>query len=282
MKEREEQRVCVKFCFNLDKTFKETFRMLQQAYGDDCLSRTQCYDWYRRFESGRTSIEDYPKSGRPVTSTNDDQIENVRAVIRGNRRLTVREVSEEVGISKSSCHSILTAKLLMHRVAAKFVPRLLSDEQRQNRSLISQELLQRAENDQEFLKNIITGDETWFYGYDVETKRQSSQWVGPSSPRPKKARQCRSSIKKMLIVFFDWKGVVHHEFVPPRQTVNKEFYLDVHRRLREAVRRKRPEAWKKKSWLLHHDNAPAHSSLLVRDFLAKHSTTLVPQPLLFS
>ena len=74
-------------------------------------------------------------------------------MIRGNRRLTVREVSEEVGISKSSCNSILIEKLLMHRVAAKFVPRLLSDEQRQNRSLISQELLQRAENDQEFLKS---------------------------------------------------------------------------------------------------------------------------------
>ena len=60
MKDLEEQRVCVKFCFKLGKTFTETFQMLQQAYGEDCLSRTQCYEWYQRFKLGRTSIEDDP------------------------------------------------------------------------------------------------------------------------------------------------------------------------------------------------------------------------------
>ena len=175
--------------------------MLQQAYGEDCLSRTQCYEWYQRFKSGRTSIEDDPKSGRPSSSTGDDHIEKVRSVIRENRRLTVREVSEEVGICKSSCHTILTEKLKMHRVAAKFVPRLLTEEQKQNRVTVSQELLDRSNTDENFLKNVITGDETWVYGYDVETKVQSSQWVGKSSPRPKKARQSRSNVKVMLIVF---------------------------------------------------------------------------------
>ena len=125
MKDLEEQRVFVKFCFKLGKTFTETFQMLQQAYGEDRLSRTQCYEWYQRFKSGRTSIEDDPKSGRPSSSTGDDHIEKVRSVIREKRRLTVREVSEEVGICKSSCHTILTEKLNMYRVAAKFVPRLL-------------------------------------------------------------------------------------------------------------------------------------------------------------
>ena len=67
--------------------------MLQQACVEDCLSRTQCYEWYKRFKSGRTSIEDDPKSGRPSSSTGDDHIEKVRSVIRENRRLTVREVS---------------------------------------------------------------------------------------------------------------------------------------------------------------------------------------------
>jgi DNA-binding transcriptional regulator GbsR (MarR family) len=51
----------------------------------------------------------------------DDHVEKVRAVIHENRCLTLCEVSEEVGISKSSCHTILTKKLEMHRVAAKFV-----------------------------------------------------------------------------------------------------------------------------------------------------------------
>jgi len=82
----------------------------------------------------------------------------------------------------------------------------------------------------------------------------------------------------MLIVFFYWKGIVHHEFVPRGEPVNKKFYLKVVKRLREAVRRKRPEAWTNKTWMLHHDNAPAHASLLFREFLAKQETIVVPQP----
>ena len=65
----------------------------------------------------------------------DDHVEKVLAVIRQNRRLTVREVAEEAGICKSSCHLILTDKLKMRRVAAKFVPRLLTDVQKENRIL---------------------------------------------------------------------------------------------------------------------------------------------------
>ena len=101
--------------------------MLQQAYGEDCLSRTQCHEWYQRFKSGRTSIEDDPKSGRPSTSMDDGHFEKVLAVIRQNRLPAVREVAEEVGICKSSCNLILTDKLQMRRAAAKFVPRLLTD-----------------------------------------------------------------------------------------------------------------------------------------------------------
>jgi len=96
--------------------------MLQQAYGDDSLSRTQCHEWCQRFKSGRTSIEDDPKSGQPSTSMDYDRVEKVLAMIRQNRRLTVREV----GICKSSCHLILTEKRKMRRVGTKFVPRLLT------------------------------------------------------------------------------------------------------------------------------------------------------------
>lgn len=245
--------------------------MLQQGYGKECMSRTQCYEWFNRFKLGRTTIKDNEKSGRPSTSTDDDHVQKVHDVIRKNRRLTVREVSEEVGICKSSCHLILTEKLNMHRVAAKFVPRLLTEEQKEKRVIVSRELLDRSNDDENFLKNVITGGETWVYDYDIETKVQSS-------PRPKKARQSRSNIKIMLIVFFDWKGIVHQEFVPRGQTVNKEFYLTVMQRLREAVRKKRSEAWVSNSWMLHHDNAPAQASFLINEFLAKHATTVVPQP----
>ena len=81
-----------------------------------------------------------------------------------------------------------------------------------------------------------------------------------------------------MIVFIDCKDIVHNEFVPRGETVSKEFYLNVLKRLREAVRRKWPEAWTNNTYMPHHDNAPAHKSLLIREFLTKHQMTVVPQP----
>ena len=74
-------------------------------------------------------------------SKTDDNVAKVREVIHSNCCLTVREVAEEVSISKTVCHEILTENLGMHRIAAKFVPRLLTDDQKQNRIDVSQELL---------------------------------------------------------------------------------------------------------------------------------------------
>jgi hypothetical protein len=64
------------------------------------------------------------------------------------------------------------------------------------------------------MSRIITGDETWVYGYDPETKRQSLQWKNPSSPQPEKVRMSRSSMKTMFIAFFDICGIVYCKFVP--------------------------------------------------------------------
>jgi len=117
MKDLEEQRVCDKFCFHFGKTFIETFQMLQQAYGQECLSHTQCHEWYQRFKTGRTSVKDDPKFGQPSMSMDDNHIEKELTVVHQNRRLTVREVAEGGGICKILCHLILTGKLQMRRVA---------------------------------------------------------------------------------------------------------------------------------------------------------------------
>ncbi|GFW95357.1 mariner Mos1 transposase [Trichonephila clavipes] len=82
----------------------------------------------------------------------------------------------------------------------------------------------------------------------------------------------------MLTVFFDAVGIVHREYAPQGQTVNKEFYLDVIRILRDAVRRKRPVLWAPSRWMLHRDGAPAHTANLVQQFLTKHGTIQVAHP----
>jgi len=122
MKELEVHRVYVKFCCKLGQNFKETFKLLNLAYREDCMSLTQCYEWFKRFKEGRMSVGEDPRPGWLSTSTNDDHVDRGRAVICDNRRLTVREVADEVGISIESCHQIFTDELQMRRVSAKFVP----------------------------------------------------------------------------------------------------------------------------------------------------------------
>ena len=70
----------------------------------------------------------------------------------------------------------------------------------------------------------------------------------------------------LLTFFFDIIGIIHYGFVPTGQTVNQVYYLEVMERLREKVRRKRPELFANNSWILHHDNARAHTALSVREF----------------
>ena len=96
------------------------------------MSRSQCYEWFRCFKVGRMSVGEDPRPGQPSTLTNDDHVERVRAVIRGNRHLTVWEVADKVGISLGSCHQIFTEKLQMLFVSAKFVQCLLTDDQKEN------------------------------------------------------------------------------------------------------------------------------------------------------
>jgi len=165
-------------------------------------------------------------------------IAKVRAIFRNNRRLTVGETVDDCGISVGSCDAILTDDLHMKSVCAKFVLRLLTNDQHEQHQTIASDLLGHSCEDVQFLKNIVTGDESWVYGYDPETKQQSSQWKGPLSPRPKKGCQVQSKTKIMLLAFFDSEGIVHHKYAPDGQTINKEFYLEVLLRLCESVRQK--------------------------------------------
>ena len=123
-------------------------------------------------------------------------------------------------------------------------------------------------------------DESCIYCYDPETKRQSSQWKHAGSPRPKKARQSKSTHKLLMIpFFFDSTGMIYMHWVPTGQRVNKEYYVEVLREFRRRFRRKRPALFKSGQWHFHQDNAPVHNSILVTDYLTKMGIKTVPHRL---
>ena len=198
--------------------------------------------------------------------------------MRSDRRLTVRMIADELSMNSERVWRIITEDLGMRKVCAKMVPRLLNDGQKENCVQVCQDILKQLEITPDLLSRVVTGDKSWIFEYDPLTKRQSLEWKSASSPRPKKARLFKSKIKVMLIVFFDVHGIVHLEFLLQGQTINQNIYKDILRRLMRSVREKRRELWETKSWLLHHDNAPAHNALSIRQFLAENNIAVLEQP----
>jgi len=118
-------------------------------------------------------------------------------------------IAESLNIPKTVVLQILKEDLGERRLCEHFVPHTLTPAQREERVTSCQDIITMADADKNFFNKIITGDETWCFACDPETKRQSSEWVGETSPRPKKLIFHRSRIKTMLIIFFDSQGVVH-------------------------------------------------------------------------
>jgi len=89
------QRHAIKFCVKLNKSATETFASLTEAYGDATLSRTAVFKRRKAFKEDRENVEDGPRSGKTISSTNDQNVEVVRAVMAKERRLKVRMIAEK-------------------------------------------------------------------------------------------------------------------------------------------------------------------------------------------
>ena len=95
-----EQRTDIKFIVNLGKSGKEIREMLVQVYGDNAMQKRAVYKWVKRFSEGRESVTDEERSGRPATSRTEENIANIRQILRENRRLTVRSVAEQENMDR--------------------------------------------------------------------------------------------------------------------------------------------------------------------------------------
>ena len=157
----------------------------------------------------------------------------------------------------------------MQTIYTKFVPRVLREDQKE-RCYDSREMVELINSDPPVLDALVTYDESWIYCYDPEKHA--------GSPRPKKARQSKSTHKLLMIPFFDSTGMIYMHWVPTRQTVNKEYYVEVLREFRKRFRWKRPALFKLGQGHFHQDNAPVHNSILVTDYLTKMGIKTVPQP----
>jgi hypothetical protein len=124
-----------------------------------------------------------------VEATTPEIIAKVEKLVLQDRRFKASQLASECGVSESLLLTILHERLLMSKVSVRWVPRMLSPPQKQNRVLISKEIFDLFKEGKEaFLSKVVTGDETWIHHWDPETKQESMQWRHNGSSPPNKFR----------------------------------------------------------------------------------------------
>jgi len=272
----EEQRAFVKIMTLRHVKAAEIRQALEEACGDSAMALRTVQKWVQRFQSGDGSIEDATSSGRPPSACVEESVNKVRDLMANDRRWTCTEIAENLDLSKSSVHRILTDHLGMRKLSARWVPHNLTSDQKANRVRISRQLLRRHQQEEDFLDRVVAIDETWVRSYEPELKRQSAEWRRPGSPRPIKFRQKPSAVKLMLIAAYDTSGIVLSHYVPRGQTVTAAYYsnyLRVH--LRQALRRKRPNL---RNPLILHDNAACHRAAVTQETFEHLGWECIPHP----
>ena len=183
-----------------------------------------------------------------------------------DRLLSMETISAQFDVSVGIVHTIIRDELKMRKICAKFVSSVLREDQKERRCHDGREMVELINSDPAVLDALVTCDESWIYCYDPETKRQSSQWKHAGSPRPKKARQSKSTHKYLMIPFSDCTGMIYMHWVPTEPTVNEEYYVEVLREFRKRFRRKRPALFKSGQWHFQQDNALVYNSIIVTDY----------------
>jgi len=142
--------------------------------------------------------------------------------------VTIDELANRFEINHGSAYDIIHNRLGFRKVCARWVPKQLTEEQKNNRVAICQRLLDCYANEGgAFLTQIVTGDEMWVHHFAPESKRQSMEWKHPGSPVKKKFKGQPSARKVMLTVFWDSQGVLLEHYLERGTTVNSVGYSEM-------------------------------------------------------
>ena len=197
-----EERYAIKFCFKLGKNATKTYGILQTAFGASCMNRASVFEWHKRFKEGTESVRDGERYERSKEVRIPELIGQIKNFMDKDRRVSIETISAQFDVSVGTVHTIIREELKMRKICAKFVPRVLREDQKERRCHDSRKMVELINSDPAVLDALVTCDESWIYCYDPETKTQSSQWKHAGSPRPKKARQSKSIHKLLMITFF--------------------------------------------------------------------------------
>ena len=228
---------------------------------------------------GRESIENGPRVGRPVSVLTEKNVATVKTLIEEDARYTVQEKEELSGIHSSSVLKTLRERLGLRKICARWVPHLLTDEQKQSRVRLASQVIKKYDKcDSRRLEEIATGDETWIYNFQPDSKAKNKVWVSSEGDRPVIACLCKTSNRMLYAIFFDSKGPVLQIPAPKGSSVTGKFYREsVLTQLVDFYQKRRPRTGVRGIKLLH-DNGPAHKSATVQEYLKESGLDVLDHP----
>ena len=268
------------FAVNLAKAGEmpqKIIEMVEKAFPGKGLKKTAVYEIVKRVrEWGDT--EDRRGKARSGLVWDEDFIKEMDSIVKGDRRVTVKELAEMFGVSVVTVHKCLREDLGLVKKSARWVPKLLNNEQKEERVRCSNIFIRKFQKDgQAFLDKIITMDESAVAYHTPETKEQSKQWLKKGTPSPVKARSQATRTKQMVLAFFDSKGLIYTNIVPRGQTVNADYIITALQLFWGRLRLKRPDHFKN-GFIFHWDNSPVHMAGKVKTFLQKKKVEMLDHP----
>lgn len=170
---RQDFRAMIFYDFKSGLNYHQSLELLLAAFGDQAPSESTVRRWFHEFGRGRASVQDEPRSGRPRTAVTDKNSHRVEKLLREERHITTRDIRQEVGIGSAATQTILHECLGVHKATSRWIPHLLSHEEKDRRVEWCQFMIEKFEDGRsKRVDDIVTCDETWAYCYDPETKRQ--------------------------------------------------------------------------------------------------------------
>ena len=234
-----EYRSVIKFLVMKNLKCQDVIKELMNVYEDKCPSSATIKYWFREFKSGRLSVFDAERTGRPQ-EINDTMEEKIKNLIIENRKMTTRVMCEFLNISKGTLYNKLK-EMGIRKLCSRFVPRLLTGEMMNNRRIAAENNLKLYEElGDDLINNIITQDETPLSLYIPSTKAESKEWTMPGEKPAKKLKVGLIHRKSMILsTFWDRSGLILMDFTELDTKIDSEYFSNLVRKARKLRRKQK-------------------------------------------
>ena len=151
-----EEQYAIKLCFKLWKNARETYGMLQTAFGASCMNRASVFERHKRFKEGRESVRDDERCGKSKEVRTPELIGQIKSFM--DRRVSIETISAQFDVSVGTVHTIIREELKIQKICAKFVPTVLREDQKEKRCHDSREMVELINSDPAVLDALVTCD----------------------------------------------------------------------------------------------------------------------------